>query len=227
MNRQSTHHIAVCLSCRPKGGAVRPGPDLVGRLRAALAEDDDLAAFDVSGAACMAGCTRPCTVAYHAPGKASYLIGGLTSEETGALVEFARVHIAAGALHNSNDLVVSPEHRLFVYQRADELGAGRSEVLIKARNLVNATTVTRTDGGFIEYYQLLFDDHQIIYAEGIAAETLLADLRTSSALPPEVAARLQSGSLRHSDRSYLDFDLPPAAKGDEDLTETLRRASTG
>ncbi|WP_323783452.1 Hint domain-containing protein [Thalassovita sp.] len=146
---------------------------------------------------------------------------------TRALGEFAPVHIAAGALHNTNDLVVSPEHRLFVYQRSDELGAGRSELLIKARNLVNGTTVTRTDGGFIEYYQLLFDDHQIIYAEGIAAETLLADLRTSSALPPEVAARLQSGSLRHSDRSYLDFDLPPAAKGDEDLTETLRRASTG
>ncbi|WP_170452149.1 DUF1636 family protein [Ruegeria arenilitoris] len=92
MNRQSTHHITVCLSCRPKGAAVRPGPDLIGRLRAALAEDDGLAGFDVSGAACMAGCTRPCTVAYHGPGKASYLFGGLTSEETGAFVEFARLY---------------------------------------------------------------------------------------------------------------------------------------
>ncbi|WP_170406929.1 hypothetical protein [Ruegeria arenilitoris] len=55
MSRQSTHHITVCLSCRPKGAAVRPGPDLIGRLRAALAEDDGLAGFDVSGAACMAG----------------------------------------------------------------------------------------------------------------------------------------------------------------------------
>ncbi|MDX1781906.1 MAG: Hint domain-containing protein [Thalassovita sp.] len=142
-----------------------------------------------------------------------------------AMGEFAPVHIAAGALHNTNDLVVSPDHRLFVYQRSDELGAGRSEVLIKARDLVNGSTVTRTDGGFVEYYQLLFDDHQIIYAEGIAAETLLADLRSSPILPEEVAARLHSGRLRHSDRSYLDFDLMKA--DGTDVTATLRRASTG
>ena len=142
-----------------------------------------------------------------------------------AVGEFAPVHIAAGALHNSGELVVSPEHRLFVYQRSDELGAGRSELLIKARDLVNGSTVTRTDGGFVEYYQLLFDDHQIIYAEGIAAETLLADLRNSPVLPDDVVAKLKSGSLRHSDRSYMDFDLPQA--DGTDVVAVLRRASTG
>ncbi len=151
-------------------------------------------------------------------------IGQTTARAVG---EFAPVHIAAGALHNADDLVVSPEHRLFVYQRSDELGAGRAELLIKARDLVNGTTVTRTDGGFVEYYQLLFDDHQIVYAEGIAAETLLADLRSSAILPEDVVAQMRAGTLRHSDRSYLDFDLLPVAKGDEDLTVALRRASTG
>jgi len=144
-----------------------------------------------------------------------------------ALGEFAPVLIKAGTLHNANDLVVSPEHRLFVYQRTDELGAGRSEVLIKARDLVNGTSVVQLDGGFVEYYQLLFDDHQIIYAEGIAAETLLADLRTSPALPPEVAERLRSGTLRHSDRSYLEFELSKVDTGEADMTSVLRRASTG
>ncbi|MCG7492888.1 Hint domain-containing protein [Thalassobius sp. Cn5-15] len=144
-----------------------------------------------------------------------------------ALGEFAPVLIKAGTMHNADDLIVSPEHRLFVYQRTDELGAGRAEVLIKARDLVNGRTVVQLDGGFVEYYQLLFDDHQIIYAEGIAAETLLADMRTSPALPDELAKRLETGALRHSDRSYLDFSLSTFELAEGDVTQLLRRASTG
>ncbi|SEQ40414.1 Hint domain-containing protein [Thalassovita taeanensis] len=144
-----------------------------------------------------------------------------------AVGEFAPILIRAGTLHNDHDLIVSPEHRLFIYQRSDELGAGRSELLIRARNLVNGTTIVRQDGGFVDYYQLLFDDHQIIYAEGIAAETLLLDPRTSPALPPEVAARLRERGLRHSDRSYLDFDIKPQRPDAPDIATLLRRASTG
>jgi hypothetical protein len=46
---------------------------------------------------------------------------------TRAVGDFAPIRIAAGVLHNTDDLVVSPEHRLFIYQRSDELGVGRSE----------------------------------------------------------------------------------------------------
>ena len=52
-----------------------------------------------------------------------------------AVGEFAPIRIRAGALNNSGDLLVSPDHRLFIYQRSDELGAGRSEVLVRARHL--------------------------------------------------------------------------------------------
>jgi hypothetical protein len=48
--------------------------------------------------------------------------------------EFAPIVITKGALHNENDLPVSPDHRLFVCQREDKLGAGRSEVLVKVRH---------------------------------------------------------------------------------------------
>ncbi|MGB7317247.1 MAG: Hint domain-containing protein, partial [Planktotalea sp.] len=87
-----------------------------------------------------------------------------------AVGDFAPILIKAGTLNNTNDLMVSPDHRLFIYQRRDALGAGRSEVLVKARHLVNGDTVIQQDGGFIDYFQLLFDQHEIIYAEGIAAE---------------------------------------------------------
>ena len=109
-------------------------------------------------------------------------IGQSTMRATG---DFAPVVIKAGALNNMHDLVVSPLHRLFLFQRQDKLGTGRAETLVRAKHLVNGKDVNRLNDGFVEYCQLLFDEHQIIYAEGIAAESLLLDQCAESALPDE------------------------------------------
>ncbi|MEM9638745.1 MAG: Hint domain-containing protein, partial [Pseudomonadota bacterium] len=73
-----------------------------------------------------------------------------------AVGEFAPIRITAGTLNNTRDLIVSPDHRLFIYQRTDRLGAGRSELLVKARHLVNDQSVSVQQGGFVDYFQLLF-----------------------------------------------------------------------
>lgn len=144
-----------------------------------------------------------------------------------AVGDFAPIVIRAGTLNNENDLVVSPDHRLFIYQRADALGIGRSEVLVRARHLLNGDTITRQDGGFVEYYQLLFDRHQIIYAEGIAAETLLVDTRTRAALPPELDARLAAALPTHGQRVHMDFEVGEALVNRPDAARLLRAASEG
>ncbi len=118
-------------------------------------------------------------------------IGQTTVRAEGA---FAPIRIRAGALNNTRDLIVSPEHRLFIYQLADKLGAGRSELLIKARYLVNNESVALLEGGFIDYFQLLFDTHQIIYAEGIAAESTMVDPRTREGVPEDIRAQVTEGS---------------------------------
>lgn len=47
--------------------------------------------FEVSGIACMAGCSRPCTVAYRASEKATYLFGDIDPEtDIDDLVAFAK-----------------------------------------------------------------------------------------------------------------------------------------
>lgn len=147
-------------------------------------------------------------------------IGMSTLRATG---DFAPIRIRAGALNNANDLVVSPEHRLFIYQRTDRLGAGHSDLLVRARHLVNGNSVTVEAGGFVDYFQLLFDAHQIIYAEGIAAESLLIDDRTRPVVPPEVAARIAAAGHRRNALKGLDVseDLLRGA----DAAEILRRAS--
>lgn len=139
-----------------------------------------------------------------------------------AVGEFAPICIRAGALNNMHDLIVSPEHRLFIYQRQDRLGAGRSELMVKARHLVNGDSVVIQDGGFVDYFELLFDTHQIIYAEGIAAESMLIDTRSKPAVPEDITVQLTSGG----DANLSGLDVTETLLDRPDAAEILRRAST-
>ena len=144
-------------------------------------------------------------------------IGQTTLRAVGA---FAPVVIKKCTLFNDHDLVLSPDHRIFVYQRKDTLGAGRAEVLIKVRHLINNDTVFQRDGGFVDYFQLLFDEHQIVYAEGIAAESLLIDTRTRGALPDDISAN------RHRERQHSLYEVTESLLSAPDVVALLRRASS-
>lgn len=87
------HRITICTSCRHKGSQCRPGYELIKRLRPAIALAGDALPehFEISGVACMAGCGRPCAVAYHGTRKATYLFGDIDPEtDIEDLVAFAR-----------------------------------------------------------------------------------------------------------------------------------------
>ncbi|WP_425046184.1 Hint domain-containing protein [Primorskyibacter sp. S87] len=150
-------------------------------------------------------------------------IGQTTVRATG---DFAPILIRSGALNNANDLLVSPDHRLFVYQRIDKLGTGRAELLVKASHLINGDTVTVQDGGFVDYFQLLFDRHHIIYAEGIAAESMLIDPRTKPALPPDLLQKLGEILPGHGQRGDHGLDVQKTLLERPDAIDLLRRAST-
>ena len=149
-------------------------------------------------------------------------IGQSTVRATGAE---APVVITKGALHNAEDLIVSPDHRVFVYQRQDALGLGRSEVFVKVRHLINGTTIYQSESCFMEYFQLLFDDHQIIYAEGIAAESLMVDPRTKGVIPGEISKGLLSGKYGHRHRTHHDYEVVDGLSNLPNAADLLRRAS--
>lgn len=148
-------------------------------------------------------------------------IGQQVSRATGAL---APIRIREGTLNTANDLRLFPHHRLFIWQRSDALGAGRSEVLVKVAHLVNGDTVTREEGGFIESYQILFGAHEIIYAEGIAVESLLVTPQTRAALPENIETeQTEADRMLASDIEVDDGALGPG----EIAAERLTRASRG
>lgn len=95
-------------------------------------------------------------------------IGRRTVDGTG---EFAPVRIAKDALGNYRALVVSPQHRLLVSGWQAEVLFGAAEVLVAALHLVGRPGITRTPVAEVEYIHLLFDDHEIIFAEGAASES--------------------------------------------------------
>lgn len=150
-------------------------------------------------------------------------IGHLTMRAQG---EFAPIVITAGTLNNAGDLKVSPDHRLFIYQRRDRIGAGRSELLVRARHLVNGDTVYAQEGGFVDYFQLLFDTHQIIFAEGISAETMQADQRTRPMLPKELKQKMTDPGLGHPRRPQTAFEVHENLLNRPDAVDLLRRASS-
>lgn len=103
---------------------------------------------------------------------------------------FAPVVILPGVLGNDAELIVSPHHRLFIYQRGAYRIGGMAEILVQAKHLVDGEAILRREGGFVDYYSLVFDRHEIIFAEGIAAESLMVNAATVAQLPPELAGEL-------------------------------------
>lgn len=83
----------------------------------------------------------------------------------------APIQIAAGALGNAQPLEVSPQHRMLVSDWRCELVCGTDEVLVAAKHLINDHSIRQITGGTVDYIHILFDDHQIVIAEGIASES--------------------------------------------------------
>jgi len=95
-------------------------------------------------------------------------IGSSKRPATGNL---APILIRKGALGNTRDLRVSPQHRMLLSGWHAEVLFGEREVLATAKSLVNDHSILREEGGEVEYFHMLFDTHEIVYAEGAPSES--------------------------------------------------------
>lgn len=93
------------------------------------------------------------------------------SSKRPAIGDLAPILIRKGALGNTRDLRVSPQHRMLLSGWQAEVLFGESEVLATAKSLVNDHSILREEGGEVEYFHMLFDTHEIVYAEGAPSES--------------------------------------------------------
>ena len=104
------------------------------------------------------------------------------------------VRIVAGALGPGmpkRDLLVSRQHRMLVSSRISHRMFGTVEVLIPAIKL------TRLPGIFVdmsvtevEYFHLVFDGHEVVFAEGAPSESLFTGPQALKAVSPEAREEL-------------------------------------
>lgn len=109
-----------------------------------------------------------------------------------AVGSFAPIVITAGTLGNAGDLIVSPHHRIFLYHRNRRAEMETAEILIQAKLLVDDDKIFQREGGYIDYFSIVFDHHEIIYAEGVPAESLMVNDATIRHLPAELATELKA-----------------------------------
>ncbi len=116
---------------------------------------------------------------------------------------FAPVVITAGTLGNNGDLVLSPHHRVFLYHRGGSGLDHTAELLVQAKHLVDGTRIFRRPGGYADCYSLIFDRHEIVYAEGIPAESLLVSEAMLSRLPAALTDELKARFPGLSQRQHF------------------------
>jgi len=121
--------------------------------------------------------------------------GALPLSWTGACKVPATGHLApivfrAGTLGALRDTAVSPQHRILLSGWQAELLFGVSELLVPATALINDSTVFRRTGGRVTYHHIMFEDHQIVRADGMWSESFHPGPCALGMLAPDTLSEL-------------------------------------
>jgi hypothetical protein len=104
--------------------------------------------------------------------------------------KLAPIRIAAGTFGSHGSLMVSPQHRILVRDSLAELLFGQSEVLIKAKDLINGRGIRTVESDEVEYFHIMFEEHQVVFSEGLASESFLPGPQSSEMFDQEVKDEL-------------------------------------
>ncbi|WP_128255341.1 Hint domain-containing protein [Falsirhodobacter deserti] len=84
----------------------------------------------------------------------------------------APVRLRPGAVPDlTDDLLVSPQHSMLIDGYRADLLFGTREVLAPARHLVDGHYITVEEMESVTYIHLMFDRHEVVFANGAAAES--------------------------------------------------------
>ena len=110
----------------------------------------------------------------------------------------------ASGFGGNRPLLVSPQHRLLYDGYRAELLMGQSEVLVAAKHVINGDTIRLAPQPMVSYFHVMFDRHEVIFAEGVATESFhISDQSISAVSAPsqvelfEIFPSLRSGFGSH------------------------------
>lgn len=126
-----------------------------------------------------------------------------------AVGRFAPVVLDENSLGDHDRIEVSQNHRILRRGPDIELLFDQSEVLVAAKHLVNRRNITLRSGGMVTYFHLLFDTHQLIWANGLLSESLYPGAEISGQAQADSLAELLS---LFPELAQLRHNRPPAAR---------------
>ncbi len=103
---------------------------------------------------------------------------------------FAPVVFAPGSIGNTQELIVSQQHRLWISNAATELFFGEPEILVAAKHLVGLPGITQQARDSISYTHFMFDQHHVVRANGALAESFFLAQNAETALEEEARDEL-------------------------------------
>ena len=126
---------------------------------------------------------------------------------------FAPVLIKKGVLNNDRDLLVSPQHRMFVSSKIVQRVSGDGEILVPAKHLVGIDGVELRPQPVIEYVHFLFDNHELVFSAGAISESLYTGPEALKAVDPFARQEILGMFPELADQDYDTLPARPLASG--------------
>ncbi|MAM61604.1 Hint domain-containing protein [Maritimibacter sp. UBA3975] len=117
----------------------------------------------------------------------------------------APIHIAKGAMGRNQALRLSPQHKVVIRDVAFKQVLGQAQVMVAAKSLEGRPGVTRQPVETVDYYNILFDRHEVIFAEGLACESLYLGQIAETLIDPDAVDPTQ----HYPDLARLKIDRHP------------------
>lgn len=142
------------------------------------------------------------------------------------------IRIRAGALGRqmpANDLLVSPQHRILVRSAIAQKMFGTEEILAAAKQLVMIDGIDICDEivGPVEYFHMLFDQHEIVFANGAEAESLLPGPEALKSVSPDALDEIYELFPELSDAGFVPSQARTLATGRMARRLAVRHAQNG
>ena len=143
----------------------------------------------------------------------------VSREQMQALPDLAPIRLkprAIGPMMPQRDLLVAPDHRLLIpgYRLASR--PDDTCVLTEARKIAGSSDAVYADTSLesVTYFQLVFDSHQVLAANGLPVESFLPDAAAIDALGGEMRDALEERypGLRDAPEAYPGPDFPVATE---------------
>lgn len=102
----------------------------------------------------------------------------------------APIRFAPGSIGNDQTLCLSPQHRVMISGWRAELVTGWDEVFVPATKLVNGSTIVAAPCPEVVYVHLMFDRHEVIFANGVPCESLFMSEASIKGMGPTGRAEI-------------------------------------